>query len=154
MRSGIKAVLIILAVMVASSQAGATDLCEHVLKIRKMPFKDESVDDPSYNALVNAGRAAIPCLIPMITDTRRMRDPRQSYTYGDIRAGDVAYFMLMRITHTDFRELLPLGVQKNYKTQGIYAYFEYVEQYRNRVRLRRRLQKWYQRERRRSHAAA
>jgi hypothetical protein len=154
MKSGIKAVLIILAVVVASSQARATDLCEHVLKIKKMPFKDEGVDDPSYNALVKAGRAAIPCLIPMITDTRKMRDPRQSYTYGDVRAGDVAYFMLMRIANTDFRELLPPKVQKNYKTQGIYAYFEYVEQYRNRMWLRRRLQKWYQRERSRGRAAA
>lgn len=154
MKSGIKTVLLILAVIAASPQATATDLCEHVRKIKKLPFKDEVVDDPSYNALANAGRAAIPCLISMITDTRRMPDPRQSYRYGDVRAGDVAYFMLMHIANRDFRELLPARVQKNYKTQGIYAYFEFVEKYRNRVWLRRRLQKWYQRERSRGHAAA
>ena len=128
-------------------QAHATDLCEHVLKIQKLPFKDERVDDPSYNALVDAGEAAIPCLIPMVTDTRKMRDPRQAPKYGGVRVGDVAYFVLVDITKIDFVEMLPARVQKKYKTEGVYAYFEFVGRPRNREWLRRRLSEWYQKNR-------
>jgi hypothetical protein len=147
------ALLMFLAVGVFQ-QAHATDLCEHVLKIQKLPFKDEGVDDPSYNALVEAGEAAIPCLIPMVTDMRKMRDPRQAPKYGGVRVGDVAYFVLVDIANINFVEMLPARVQKRYKTEGVYAYFEFVERPRNREWLRRRLSEWYQKNRGRVARAA
>lgn len=110
-----------------------------------MPFKDERVDDAAYYSLIEAGESAIPCLIAKVTDTGKMRDPRQAPGYAGIetRVGDVAYFMLVRIAKIDFIEMLPAKVQGRYKTEGVYAYFEFVQKKRNRAWLQRKLNEWY-----------
>jgi len=116
-----------------------------VSEIRLLPFKGERVDDTAFNSLLEAGVAAIPCLIERVTDTRKMRDPRQAPTYPDVRVGDVAYFVLVRLANIDLVEMLPNRVQEKYKTEGVYAYFDFARRKQNREWLRGKLRERYRR---------
>jgi hypothetical protein len=145
MNRTLKACLITFICVVACQQINAQGLCDRVAEIRVLPFKGERVDDAAYNALIEAGESALPCLIAKVADTRLMRDPRQTFKYGGVTVGDVAYFVLVWIAKIDFVEMLPAKVQKSYKTEGVNAYFEFVEKIQNRKRLGRRLREWYQR---------
>jgi len=132
--------------MVASlQQAHAQNLCDRVSQIKHVPHKDEPVDDAAYNAFIKAGRAALPCLIAKVTDTRKMRDPRSAPGYAGIetRVGDVAYFVLTDIAKIDPVEMLPLEVRKYHKAEGILVYFRFVQKKRNRRWLQHRLETWY-----------
>ena len=140
-----KAFCITLLIVVAFQGVQAQSLCDRVSEIRTMPFKDERVDDAAYNAFIEAGASALPCLIAKVTDTQKMRDPRQAPGYAGIetRVGDVAYFVLTDITKTDFIGIFPARVREKYKTEGVYAYFEFVRKKQNRVWLRRKLNERY-----------
>jgi hypothetical protein len=131
--------------VIAVQQANAQSLCDRVSEIKLLPLKGERVDDDAYNALIEAGESALPCLIAKVTDTRKMRDPRQGPLYGDVetRVGDVAYFVLVRIAKIHFVELLPVEVQKKYKAEGASAYFKFVQKKRNRRWLHRELEAWF-----------
>jgi hypothetical protein len=120
-------------------------LCNQISEIKILPAKDEPVDDPVYNDLVEAGEAVIPCLIEKITDTTEMPDPRQAPRYPDIvtRVGDVAYYVLIRIAKVKFVEFLPDDVQQDFKEDGMYAYFKFVERQDSRQRLQNELDEWY-----------
>jgi hypothetical protein len=132
-------------IIAAFQQANAQALCDRVSEIRILPFKEEHVNDAAYNALIEAGESVLPCLITKVTDTRKMRDPRQAPGYAGIetRVGDVAYFMLVRIAKLGFIDMFPPKVQERYKTDGIYSYFEFVQKKRNREWLQRKLNQWY-----------
>ncbi len=147
MKRILKAFCIALFIVVASQQADAQNLCDRVSEIKIMPFKGEHVDDAAYNAFIEAGASALPCLIAKVTDTRKMRDPRKAPGYAGIetRVGDVAYFTLTDITKIDFIEIFPAKVRERYKTEGVHAYFEFVQKKRNRVWLQRKLSEWYRR---------
>jgi hypothetical protein len=142
----LKACCLALFIAAISQQVNAQNLCDRVSEIKIMPFKDERVNDAAYYSLVGAGESALPCLIAKVTDTRKMRDPRQAPGYSGIetRVGDVAYFLLVRIAKFDFIEMFPAKVQERYKAEGVYAYFEFVQRKQNRVWLQRRLNEWYQ----------
>jgi hypothetical protein len=141
----LKAFLLALFAATCIQSVDAQDLCDRVSEIKSMPVKDEHVNDAAFNALVEAGESAIPCLIAKITDTRRMRDPRSEPGYGgiQIRVGDVAYFVLADITKTAFIDLLPARVQRDYRDEGILAYLKFVQKRQNRVWFQRRLRDWY-----------
>jgi hypothetical protein len=141
----IKTALAISIVLAVCLRTDSVELCDKVSEIKLLPFKGERVDDTAYNSLIKAGEAAIPCLIERVTDTKKMRDPRQAPTYSDVRAGDVAYFVLIRLANIEFVEMLPERVQEKYKTEGVYAYFDYVRKKQNRERLQRSLREWYDR---------
>ena len=145
MKRPFKSFCLVLLIAVAFQSLNAQTQCERLSEIRIMPFKDERVDDAAYYSLIEAGESALPCLIAKVTDTRKMRDPRQAPGYAGIetRVGDVAYFMLVRIAKFDFIEMFPVKVQERYKTEGVYAYFEFVQKQGNRAWLRRKLNKWY-----------
>lgn len=145
MKKFVKATSLILVILIPGYGSGHADLCDRVSEIKLLPFKGERVDDEAYNSLIDAGEVAIPCLIEKITDTRRMGDPRHAPTYPDVRVGDVAYFVLIEVTKLDFIEMLPAAVQKQYKNDGVYAYFRYVQRKQNREQLRRSLREWYRR---------
>jgi hypothetical protein len=123
----------------------AQRLCDRVSQITVMPFKEEPVDDAAYNALIEAGESVLPCLIAKVADTRKMRDPRQAPGYAGIetRVGDVAYFMLVRVAKLGFIDMFPARVQQRYRTEGVYAYFEFVQKKQNREWLKRKLDQWY-----------
>src|SRR5580765_4939645 len=119
----------ILLVLAAFHSVPAENLCNRVLQIKVLPFKGEPGLDANYDALINAGKSSIPCLIGKVTDTTRIRDPRSEPGYSGIqvRVGDVAYFVLADIAKTSFVELLPPRVQREWKDVGVLAYFKFVQ---------------------------
>jgi hypothetical protein len=120
-------------------------ICERVAEIKVLPMKvDRPSDDPAYNALMAAGEKAIPCLIKTITDTTEMTDPRQAPKVTGVRVGDVAFFMLVRVSNIDFVEVLPPEVQKHYAQDGVYGYFEMIDENNNRQKLQKAAHKWYE----------
>ena len=134
--------------LVLAMQAGVAcshapqPLCERVSGIRSIPMKGQGQDE-AYLALMNAGEAAIPCLIDKITDVTPMVDPRMAPTYQGIVVGDVAIIMLVRITEMDFPELLPDEVKEDYRVRGVYAYFDYTAEPANREALQHRWREWW-----------
>jgi hypothetical protein len=119
-------------------------LCERIGDIKILPQKDNPVDDPAYNALLDAGEKAIPCLIRKITDTTVMTDPRQAPKVTGVRVGDVAYFMFVRLGKLDFVEFLPPDVRTKYARDGVYGYFEHIDERNNRQKLQEAAYKWYE----------
>jgi len=138
-------VLAVLVTLAAFQVVAAENICTRVSQIKVLPFKGESGVDANYDAIINAGKTAMPCLIRTITDTTRMRDPRSEPGYAGIhiRVGDVAYFVLCDIAKTDFVLLLPARVQKQWKESGVGAYFSFVQRKTNREWFQRKLKLWY-----------
>ena len=123
-----RALLAIILVFAGTHLVAAHDICNRISQIRNLPTKDEPGLDANYDALINAGKSAMPCLIANITNTTKMRDPRSEPGYAGIqvRVGDVAYFILCDIAKTDFVFLLPPHVQRQWKQSGVEAYFHFV----------------------------
>jgi hypothetical protein len=71
-----------------------------------------------------------------------MRDPRSEPTIADFRVGDLAFFLLLRITGVSFEQMLPEDVKAKVKEEGVYAYFRYTEVPANRAALQRRWKAW------------
>lgn len=121
-----------------------------VPEIKVLPFKGDKGLDPTYDALILAGDAAVPCLIDRIADTTPMIDPRETPKFSGTTVGDVAYFVLVDSTGIDFIAPLPPEVKKAYSDEGVYAYFRFVEKPENRVKLQEHLREWYRKARARS----
>lgn len=121
-------------------------LCERIGEIKELPFRaDERGIDPVYDSFVDAGEAVVPCLITKVADTTKMPDPRSAPRYPDIdnKVGDVAFWVLLRITKRSMSEFLPSEVNKDSEDVGVYAYFTYVKKNENRLALQARLFEWY-----------
>ena len=69
----------------------AGNICERIREIRLIPFHNDRGHDATYDAFLDAGDAAVPCLIRKITDTRRIPDPRETLKSPDTIIGDVAF---------------------------------------------------------------
>ena len=119
-------------------------LCNRVAEIKVLPMKDARGLDATFDALVDAGVRAVPCLIDKVTDETSMTDPRQAPTYSDTRVGDVAFFVAARNAKLDYAAVLPPAVTAKFPERGIYAYFEYVEKPKNRKRLQENFRVWFQ----------
>lgn len=124
-------------------------LCNRLHEIEKIPHKDPNETDPIFEALIAKGKEAMPCLVEKITDETPMHDPRQSVIWQHYKVGDTAVFMLLRIAHEDeilrvelLQEMLPEEYRKEWKTNGVYAYFNYVSESKNRQELQRWWQNW------------
>jgi hypothetical protein len=118
-------------------------ICNRVAEIKQLPFKDESGVDAAYDALVEAGESVVACLIEKVSDTKVMPDPRCPHVTDETTVGDVAYFVLVRITKIGFVEFLPANIQEKYKTEGVYAYHEYIGRKGKRKELQSKLREWY-----------
>lgn len=129
----------------SSKPVDVNSLCDRIIEIKIMPFKDEPVDDPAYNAIMEAGEKTIPCLIGKITDATSMPDPRSAPRYQGIdnKVGDVALWLIRRITNLDFVQFLPPQVQEDFKEEGVLAYFKYVRDETHRKELQDKLYRWY-----------
>ena len=119
-------------------------LCSRVSEIKHLPFPKEEPDDPAHIAILEAGEAVLPCLIEKVADSTPMKDPRTIPGPTDTRVGDVAYFLVVDIGKLDFIELLPAKVQKEYETEGVYAYHWFVSKRKNRLQLQANLKEWYE----------
>ncbi len=126
----------------AASGREASDLCKRLSSIRHMPFQNEHVDDEVYNQIMAKGPAIVPCLVHQLTNGTKMRDPRSEPTVADFRVGDLAFFLLLRITNVPFEQMLPDTVKSKVKDEGVYAYFRYTEAPANRAALQRKWKAW------------
>jgi len=108
-----------------------------------MPFQRDRGVDATYDAFRDAGEAAVPCLIRKITDTTLIPDSRETLRSPDTTVSDIAYFLLIEITNLDFAQFLPPDMQGEYKHQGVFAYYKYVEKKKHRVELQNKLYEWY-----------
>jgi hypothetical protein len=128
------------------TSASPTSLCARISEIKVLPMKGERGEDPLYDAFMDAGEGVVPCLINEVTNITKMRDPRSEPGFPDIqiRVGDIAYFLIIDITKLNFTELLPADVQAQYKDQGVYAYFKYVQKLANRKTLQDKLHKRFE----------
>ena len=127
---------------IATSGPQASELCKRLRSITRMPFQDEHVDDKLYNQIMAKGSAIMPCLVEQLTNVAKMRDPRSEPTVADFRVGDLAFFLLLRITGVPFEQMLPDSVKAKVKEQGVYAYFRYTEAPANRTTLQRKWKAW------------
>jgi len=117
-------------------------LCERLAELKEIPYYPGEVsEDPIYNGLMKAGDKAIPCLIEKITDTTRIDDPRIAPHIQDFTVGDAAVWLLLYVTKMEWQPetMFPPEYAKRWKTEGVYAYFAYVEKPAN----RKRIQMWW-----------
>lgn len=117
-------------------------LCGKLNELKRMPFKDKIAGDIVYDSLIAKGKEAIPCLIEKITDTTLMEDPREAPHIQDFKVGDAAVFMLHRITEKPLEDILPDDIKKYWETEGVYAYFNYVENPKNRKKIKVLWESW------------
>jgi hypothetical protein len=125
-----------------SSNSETSSPCGRLTAIRRIPFADEHVDDEAFNALMANGESAIPCLIRNLTNEAAIDDPRADPTISDFRVGDLAHFLLVRITKVPFEEVLPADVKSQFKKEGVYAFFRYTELPIHRKQLQSRWRAW------------
>ena|SRR5215212_10624595 len=119
-------------------------LCNRVAEIKVLPMKGEKGIDATVDAFMDTGLRPVPCLIDKVTDETPMADPRQAPTYSETKVGDIAFFLIARISNLDYAAVLPAAVTAKLPDQGIYAYFEYVEKPKNRKTLQTNLRAWFQ----------
>jgi len=134
----------IVALVLAISCRAANDnaLCSRIAEIREVPFKKEHIQDPVYNEIISHGNRVIPCLIAKITDDELMPDPRKAPPYPGFKVGDMAVFLLTAITEVEINEVLKSEIGEGWDRKGIYAYFEYVRNDKNRVIVQNRWKEW------------
>ncbi|MBK8464462.1 MAG: hypothetical protein IPL32_01400 [Chloracidobacterium sp.] len=128
----------------SSASKEITKLCKRVKDIKQLPHdRGEKGVDSVYDQIFAAGESLTPCLIENITNTRIMKDPRCPTVSKATTVGDVSYFLLVRIEGFDFTKFLPTDIQEKYKTNGVYAYHEYIDRLGARTELREKLRVWY-----------
>lgn len=138
-------VLIIVCVTSSNSQSGVTPkeakaLCETVKAINELPRDwGEKGVDKTYDAIVDAGEKVVPCLIDQITDLTVMKDPRCPTISTATTIGDVSYFILVDLMEIEFTLLLPEDVVTDFKTNGVYAYHNYIDRNGSRKELQTKL---------------
>jgi hypothetical protein len=131
--------------LTVAAAANAKDVCDHVSRIKVIPFEGNAGVDPDYDALIAAGKSAVPCLIRKFANTTPKPDPRQIPRWGGVTTtvGDTALTVLKAITGVDTIKMLPLKYQRLNKEIGVYAEQEYLQSRRNRRRLQQKLRSWY-----------
>jgi hypothetical protein len=124
-------------------------LCNRLHEIKKLPYRDPNDTDPIYEALIAKGKEAMPCLVEKITDETSMPDPREAPIWQHYKVGDTAVFMLVRIAHDEvilqeelLKKMLPVKYRKEWETNGVYSYFNYVSESKNREELQRWWRIW------------
>ena len=119
-------------------------LCGRINQIKELPHdRSEKGIDKTYDRLREAGTAVVPCLINNITKIEIMKDPRCPGISNATAVGDVSYFVLVDILDHLIEDFLPSDVQNAFKTNGVYAYHEYIDRPGARGELKKRLRVWY-----------
>jgi len=113
----------------------SNNICSEIAKIKILPFKGEHINDKVYNKIIANKESSIRCLLDNILNVTPMKDPRQAPLYSGYVVGDTAFFLIINLENLKFSDVLPANVLKKFKKQGIYAYFEYVESFKNRQQL-------------------
>ncbi|MGB7210004.1 MAG: hypothetical protein WBD27_15195 [Pyrinomonadaceae bacterium] len=133
------------------SSFSSSQLCNRLISIDTLPTRDPTITDPIYESLIAKGEDAIPCLVERITDNTPVPDPRYSVPHWQHYAiGDTAVFILLDILSKGdddewerrLLESLPQKYRDEWETNGIYAYFNYVSEPKNRKELQRWWKTW------------
>ena len=121
-------------------------LCNRIAEIKIVPLKGYRGEDRVFDEFMDAGDAVVPCLITKVGDATKVQGCPICPGYAGIeqRIGDVAFFVLLHMKKLSADKFLPDAVKKDYKEEGIYAYFKYVQKPAHRHRLQARLRAWYQ----------
>lgn len=126
----------------------SSELCDRLISIDTMPSREPTITDPIYESLIIKGDDALPCLVEKISDTTPMPDPRYSVPHWQhYKVGDTAVFTLLDIVSrqddSEWEKLMVESLSPKYAnewdTNGVYAYFNYVSEPKN----RRELQNWW-----------
>lgn len=132
-------------------KASPEELCASLKDIKTLPTFEPTPTDPIYEAIILKGEAAIPCLVAQVGNTKIVKDPRYSVpTWHSFAVGDTALFTLLDILSKDdgkewerrLLESLPIKSRKEWEINGIYAYFNYVLEPKNRTKLQRWWKNW------------
>jgi hypothetical protein len=139
--------LLIVVGLAIVSVVEAKTVCDlHLSGIKNIPFRGERSQDAHYDAIKNAGKSAVPCLIANVTNRRYAPDPRPIPGWGTIRTtvGHRAVYMLWDMTNVDPIKMLPRPYQRLHKQIGVYALDEYLLDSRANPRaLQVKLWRWY-----------
>jgi hypothetical protein len=111
--------------------------CPTVADVKTMPFYDETGHDAAYDRFVFATDCD-DVLTKTLTSLRPMADPRCPNYSGFVEA-DAALFMLAKKHAIEIPDLMPDRERANWKAQGVYAYFSYVEDPKRRAKANARL---------------
>jgi hypothetical protein len=111
--------------------------CPTVADVKTMPSYEETGYDAAYDRFVFANDCDH-VLIETLTSLRPMADPRCPHYSGFVEA-DAALFMLATKQDIDISDLMPDSERANWKAQGVYAYFSYVEDPKRRAKANARL---------------
>jgi hypothetical protein len=131
----------------------SSELCERLGQIEVLPNRVPTITDPIYESLLVKGNDAIPCLVEKIGNETLIKDPRYSVpTWHRFAVGDTAVIILLDIASNDdsdwvklMLEMLPPKAEKEWETNGIYAYFNYVSEPKNRKELQLWWKNWLSR---------
>jgi hypothetical protein len=131
-------------------ELSASALCARLSEIQVIDSREPENSDDQYRALIAKGSEALPCLVDKITDRKPMHDPRMAPIWQHYSVGDTAVFAILHIASKDdyerWKELmldpLPPKYREEWKTNGVYAYFNYVSEPKNRSKLQRWWTNW------------
>jgi hypothetical protein len=128
----------------------ASDLCKKLAEIKLISHRVPEESDEIYKMIVAKGNEVLPCLIEKISDQTKTPDPRQAPKWQHYVVGDTAVFAVLHIVSEGnderWKELflapLPASYQEEWKTNGVYAYFNYVSEPKHRETLQVWWHKW------------
>lgn len=128
----------------------ASSLCDRLKEIEVTHDRVPEESDDLYKAILAKGSDALPCLIEKINDRTKTRDPRTAPKWQNYVVGDTAVFTILKIASQEdprrweelMLESLPPKYREEWKTNGVYAYFNYVLESRDRANIQRWWKKW------------
>jgi hypothetical protein len=121
----------------ASTYQARGKKCPVVSDIKEVPFHDEPGTDAAYDRF----RFTSDCdqvLIKTLKSLKPMTSP-VCPSYGGYVEADAVFWLLLKKHSLDILDVLPKSEHANWKEQGVYAYYAYVEEPQRRAKLNARL---------------
>lgn len=128
----------------AGSHLEVSSLCLRLREVKYMPVKPgETHRDEAYDALWRERGHVSKCLVELVSSNEPMRDPREEPTRNPkFTVGDLALFLILDFNGVDFDAFVPEEVWKSIRTQGVPAYFDWVQQPGNRELVAKKSREW------------
>lgn len=125
----------------------ALELCSRLGEIEVIDGRAPEKSDDLYKAIIEKRAEAHPCLLEKVSDRTKTTDPRTAPKWRHYAVGDTAVFTILDIVSEGddqrWEELmlksLPTKYREEWETNGVYAYFNYVSEPKN----RKELQSWW-----------
>ena len=119
-------------------------VCRKVSEIKQLPHdgNDKGID-AAYDEITASGLSLVPCLIDQITNRTITHDPRCPHITDETTIGAVSFFLLVDLLKIEFTQFFPENVKASFKTNGVYAYHEYIETTGARADLQKKLREFW-----------